>query len=158
MSIRDFEDRDEAAFIGLLREMQGYESQFNEHYKPAGAMGLWYLDLVKAQCRKCSGAILMAEVEGRVLGMAVVLTRVEETGEEEEAAHNYALVSELVVTEAARSQGIGRALLAACENRVRLAGQSDLRIAVFAANTPAHGLYSRVGFADSKVIMRKRLA
>jgi GNAT superfamily N-acetyltransferase len=57
-------------------------------------------------------------------------------------------VHDLAVLPAARGQGIGRALLAAVEERARARGCGKLTLEVLDVNARARGLYARVGFAD----------
>jgi ribosomal protein S18 acetylase RimI-like enzyme len=157
ITIREYRDQDEEALIALLRELQAYECGFNLHYKPASAIGAWYVELLKQHCAEKGGVILMALDRSAYAGMAVVFTRVEEKGEAEEMAHVHAHVSEIVVTEAARGRGIGKALLAECERRARLAGRDELTLSVFPGNTAARRLYLAAGYEDFKISQRKQL-
>jgi ribosomal protein S18 acetylase RimI-like enzyme len=154
ITIREYRDQDEDAIIALVREMQAHEMQFNPHYKSAEAIGSWYLDLLKKNCADLDGVILVALDGSTYVGMAVVFTRVVEKGEGEEMAHVSAHLSEIVVTQAARGRGIGRALLAECETRARAAGRTELTLAVFPGNTAARQLYQSVGFVDFKIRQR----
>lgn len=69
----------------------------------------------------------------------------------------YALVGDLIVTQAARGQGIGTALVAECERLARQAGEKWLRVTVLAANRRAGELYRRHGFAQQLIDMEKAL-
>ncbi len=151
-------ESEETALVELLRELQGYETQFTEHYKPASAMGTWYIDLLQKNCIEMEGVILMAWDGTESLGMAAVFMRVEEKGEEEQLAHTYAHIGELVVAENARGRGIGKALLEECERRARAAGRDDITLAVFAKNEFAKRLYHDFGFEDLKINQRKKLS
>ena len=57
-------------------------------------------------------------------------------------------VHDLAVLPAARGQGIGRALLAAAEERARARGCGKLTLEVLDVNARARGLYASFGFAD----------
>ena len=103
------------------------------------------------------GVILVAVGNGGITGCAVLYLTVQVKGEEEELPHQYALVSEFVVTGSARGHGIGTALLAACEQRAKLMARHELCISVLAANTGAHRLYRQMGFADTHISMKKSL-
>ena len=141
-----------------MRELQTAELPFKEYLKPAADMGAWYIDLLKIQCAKLEGVILLAEDKNACLGMAVLFTRAEEKGEEEEMPHTFAHISELVVTHTARGRGVGKALLDECERRSRLAGRDELTLAVLSQNEPAKRLYQKSNFEDVKIRMRKKLA
>ena len=140
-----------------MRELQKTELPFNEHLKSPSEMSSWYIELLKKQCAEMDGVILVGEDGRHCLGTAVLFTRVEEKGEEEEMVHTYAHISELVVTETARGRGIGKALLNECERRARLAGRNELTLAVLAKNKAAHGIYRNSGYADMKISLRKKL-
>jgi ribosomal protein S18 acetylase RimI-like enzyme len=151
-------ESEETALVELLRELQAYETQFTDHYKAASAMGTWYIDLLQKNCIEKEGVILMAWDGTESLGMAAVFMRVEEKGEEEELAHTYAHIGELVVAEKARGRGIGNALLEECERRARAAGRGEITLAVFAKNKFAKRLYHDFGFEDLKINQRKKLS
>ena len=120
-------------------------------------MGAWYIELLKKQCSELAGLILVVEDDKQCLGVAVLFTRIEEKGDEEEMAHAYAHISELIVTKSARGRGIGKALLDECERRAKLAGRDEMTIAVLAENGSAHRLYRNSGYADVKIRLRKKL-
>ena len=73
--IRQYQASDAPALIVLIRELQANEVALYERMKPAADMGEWYIELLKKQCAEDDGAILIAEEDGKVLGYAVVLTK-----------------------------------------------------------------------------------
>jgi len=157
IEIRPYRADDSGPLIDLVRELQGFEARLYERMKPAADIGAWYLDLLERQCREEAGTILIAcEGENRV-GYATIFTNVVEDGSGDELPYVYAYVGDLVVTGAARRQGIARKLLEACESYARAAGRDELRINVLADNSGAHTLYRACGFADLQIDMRKRL-
>ena len=54
----------------------------------------------------------------------------------------------LVVSPAARGQGVARALVRAAADEARSRGAEALRLDVFSNNTPARALYQALGFVD----------
>jgi ribosomal protein S18 acetylase RimI-like enzyme len=66
-------------------------------------------------------------------------------------------VSDLIVTESARRQGIGEALLMASEKEARSRGRKIFRIGVLARNTGAIAAYCAFGFAPYHQTMEKIL-
>ena len=110
-----------------------------------------------AEVQKKNGRVLVAEGnEGRLLGWGVAFV-VE--GEifivPEERTFGY--ISELFVIEAMRGQGVGRALIQACEAWARSLGLRVLRIGVLAGNERAAAIYQRAGFAPYAMNLRKYL-
>jgi len=69
----------------------------------------------------------------------------------------YAYIAELFVAEPLRGSGIGRALIAACEDWCRARGLSVMQIGVLPGNLRAHDIYRRQGYADYGIQLRKYL-
>jgi ribosomal protein S18 acetylase RimI-like enzyme len=59
------------------------------------------------------------------------------------------VISNLGVVEAMRGQGVGSALIAAAEQRIRDRGYRQVSIAVEADNVGARRLYRRLGYVDT---------
>jgi ribosomal protein S18 acetylase RimI-like enzyme len=158
ITVRPYRDMDEAAVIGLARELQSFEEAIFDRIKPASSIGVWYIDYLKSQCAESEGEILVAVCEGSVAGYATILRKVKEDGKGDEVAHDYALVGDLAVASVFRRRGMASALLDACEKIAKAAGCDDFRVSVLAGNDGAHKLYRRAGFEDHLISMRKRLA
>lgn len=156
--IRDYEEADERQLLALVSELQDHEGAVFDRMKPGSAIGPWYVDVLKRDCAKYGGTILVAVEAGRLLGYATVMTAVEQDGSDDEIAYTYAYVGDLAVLEAHRGEGIGRLLLEHCETRARAAGRRWLRIDVLARNARARDVYRRFGFAEHLVTMEKLLA
>jgi GNAT superfamily N-acetyltransferase len=69
----------------------------------------------------------------------------------------HAYISNLIVSEEAEGQGIGRALLAYAEAWARAEGYVTLSLNVFAQNTAARPLYQRAGFGEDIICYVKPL-
>ena len=116
-TIRQYRDSDEAQVVELARELQAFESPLYLWGKPPEDISPWYVEETKKWCAKNEGLILVAEHAKALLGYATILTKCESDGTGDEIAYTYAHVADLVVTESAGRQGIGEALLAACEKK-----------------------------------------
>ncbi len=158
VSIRDYAAGDEAAVVGLVRSLQAHEAQYYDRGKPPAEIGAWYVEDLLAACAKSAGRFLVAERAGEVIGYGVVLTGLTSVEERDEVVYRYAKVSDLAVAPACRGQGIGTALLVACEALAREAGVAWLRIGVLAENRGAFALYEREGFRPLGVVLEKPLA
>ena len=155
--IRDYRPGDLTGIVGLVRELQAHEARFYDRMLPAADMGVWYVERLLDQCRSHAGRILVAEADDGLLGYATVLTRVDEDADDE-IAHSYALVGDLVVGRAARGHGIGRQLLEACEAEARRRAAGHLRVTALAANRRALDIYHAFGFRELFVDLEKPLA
>ena len=125
--------------------------------KPPEDIGPWYLEETKKLCAKNDGVILVAECTKELLGYATILTKCEADGTSDEIAHTYAHVADLLVTKSARRQGIGEALLTACEKEARSKGRKIFRIGVLAQNAGAIAAYYDFGFAPYHQTLEKIL-
>jgi len=157
IEIREYRETDAERMLSLIRELQAHEAALYERMKPVADMGHWYIDLLKKQCAKDDGTILIAEENGTALGYATILTNVIEDGTADEVAYSYAHVGDLVVSQQARRRGVGKMLLEECERRSRAAGRNELRITVLARNEGAYRTYQSFGFDDHLIKMRKAL-
>lgn len=147
---------DHPAFIAFIKGLQEYEVTFEKNRRLDDSYAEESLaELLKA-CER--GMIFIAEDDdGHPVGWAVVF--------EEDAPvyvledeRRFAYISELFVEEARRGQGVGRALMAACEDWARTHGFSTIRIGHLAANARTAQVYEKAGYAPFSVQRRKRLS
>lgn len=149
--------RDVEAATACIVELQEFERALEPQLPPGPAMASAYLAVLVERCARHAGRLFVAEMDGRVVGFAAVLGRVEpEAPDQEQAAHAY--VSDLVVLPGFRSRGLGRRLLDAAEALAREVGTRRLEIGVLAKNPEAARLYRDFGFVDFRISMTKRLA
>jgi ribosomal protein S18 acetylase RimI-like enzyme len=155
-TIRPYRPADEAACRACVVELQEAERRIDPRLRPGEAMADEYLAQMHARCRACAGGIFVAEIDGAVAGLAMVLTRVPPEALDEPPGA-YAVVAELVVRAGYRRQGLGAALLRAAEAAARDAGASELRIGVLSGNRAARRLYRRAGFGPYLATLAKPL-
>jgi GNAT superfamily N-acetyltransferase len=156
VTIRPREAADVKGILDCVRELQAYERVFEPRMIAPRDIGAAYLDWLDADCRQSAGAILVAEAGGEIAGYVCVLARVE-CRERDEIEYDHALVADLVVREAWRGRGIGRALLDAAERYATDNGAKWLRISVLHANGRACRVYEDFGFRPRLVEMEKTL-
>jgi GNAT superfamily N-acetyltransferase len=70
----------------------------------------------------------------------------------------YGCIAELYVAEHARSHGIGRALIAACEDWARKRRLKTIWLGALSGNTHALEIYKRIGYEPTTTILKKYLA
>lgn len=157
LNIREREPRDTPAILDCMRELQEWERNIDARLAPPDDVleRLW--QEILEDCDVFRGVIFVAELDSEVVGYTGVLTRVprEET---DEIDYVYAQITDVVVREQYRSQGIGAALLARARTHAREAGVRWLRINVLAGNPGAASLYRRCGFRDREIILEHDLA
>ena len=89
--------------------------------------------------------------DDRPLGFAIIAW-------EQSSRRRFAVLEDMVVEPAARSLGIGAALLAAVEQRVAERGIDWVFLESGVRNERAHGFFERSGFATISHVFAKRLA
>ena len=96
-------------------------------------------------------AVLVAEVEGRVIGFVTLSAGRHWSGETD------ASIGELVVAPEAEGRGVGAALVEAVVEHARAAGYARISVSTGAANARALRLYRRLGFVDEDVSLSRAL-
>ena len=156
MKIRQYAPVDEPSCRACVVERQDAEREIDSRLRSGGEITDEYLLQMHARCRDYAGTILVAEIAGEVVGLALVLARVP-FEEFDEPLGEYAIVADLVVRAEYRRQGIGVALLRAAECHARAAGSRELRIGVLSGNHGARNLYLREGFKPYLETLSMRL-
>jgi len=114
------------------------------------------LAAAEAWVRKTNGVVLVAEVNGRVVGH-LFLTFEEAPPFVRRELRAYAYIAELFVRAEARRLGVARALLEAAERIARERGVSRILVSALAGNIPAETTYERAGFAAYATELIKKL-
>jgi GNAT superfamily N-acetyltransferase len=157
MIIRDAEwPRDREAAIGFIDGLQRYEKPFEPNRRVDDGVGAEYFDVLMASVREHAGIVRIAEVDGGAAGWAVAWPESDALYVREEE-RRYLNIAELFVDARMRGAGIGRALIAACEDWARCQGLGFSRIGVMAKNERAARVYERAGFAPYYLKLVRRL-
>jgi len=148
---------DKPAILEFIFALQLHERTFEPNRRIDPRVAEEHYAVLIPHVEKHNGKILVAEDEsGSAVGWAAF--HEEEGGAfilAEERKHGF--LAELYVVEAARGAGVGRALIAACEEWARRRGLVSLRIGLSARNADAQKVYERVGYAPYALQMRKYL-
>ncbi len=157
LNILPYDNRAHAqALRDCVIELQDFERKLDPRVPSGSEIVDEYIPQMMQRCKSCLGQVLVAEVDGDIAGYVTILTKVS-SGELEDGDIEYGLVADLVVRQAYRGAGIGRALLESAERYAIDHDVKWLRIAVLAANRSAKELYSSAGFSDLYVEMEKIL-
>ena len=135
---------------------QRFESAFEPNRRLDRPVAAEYLALLEADVRSKGGRILVVEQAGKLLGWGVVHAQEDDVyviGEE----RSFAYISELFVVEAVRGKGVGRALIAACEDWARSKGLNVIQIGVLPGNRRAASIYEKAGYSPYAIQLRKYL-
>jgi GNAT superfamily N-acetyltransferase len=155
--IRDFDpSRDEVAARAFIDGSQRYEAAFEPNRRLDGQVAVEQYTFLTGRVAHHGGRIFLAEEDGRAIGWAVMSVE-EHPVFVVEAERRYAYIAELFVDEAKRGLGVGRALIAACEDEARRAGLRQIKIGVLTANRRAAEIYRRTGYGPYSMELRKYL-
>ena len=148
--------RDRAAALSFIDGLQKVEYAYEPNRRLDAKVAAEFLDVLMNELAERHGIVRIAERDGRALGWAVAWPDLDDVYVVE-AERRFLYISELFVVEDARGGGVGRALIASCEDWAR--GQ-DIRIAkigVLAGNRRAAAVYERAGYAPYAARLRKYL-
>jgi len=157
MLIRKFdEDKDTPSLRNCLIELQEFERRVDARMPAGEEIADAYMSDMFLQCAMSTGTIFVAELDGRVVGFATLLSQCS-SGELDDGDLEFALLSDIVVREDCRGQGIGRQLLESVEEQAREDGARWLRVSVLARNQLARQHYESAGFSELYVDFEKAL-
>ena len=146
LTIREY---DAAAHLegvqACLIELQNFERVLDRRMPSGEDIVEFYVPAMLLRCAQCEGTVLVAELDDEIVGYATVLTKVR-SEEIEDGDFEYGLISDLVVANKYRQQGIGKQLLQAAETHARAKDVKWLRIGVLAGNDVANDFYESQGF------------
>ncbi len=139
---------DKPVFLSFIDGLQAFEHVFEKDRRLDATVAAEHFAKIEREIAEKGGAIFVAEgPDGAAIGWAVVHEN-ELPGFVIESERRTAYIAELYLVEAARGQGGGRALIAACEGWARQRGIGSIMIGVLAGNRHAHAVYARAGYAD----------
>ncbi|SME97694.1 L-amino acid N-acyltransferase YncA [Tistlia consotensis] len=137
VTIRPAVEADCATLLSLIRELAVFEGLLD------------HLVVDEARLRRDGFgptprfSCLLAEADGEALGLALYFPTYSTF-----AGEGALYVEDLIVREAARGRGVGRALLAACAAEAERQGCARVMLAVLDWNRPARQLYESLGFRE----------
>ncbi len=157
VTIRPFTESDRAAAVDLFHELNRHEAEISGDRKTDRAAAEICVTEMQADAATRPGvSVVVAEVDGQVAGLMVFAEHLDDSFIEAHLRRS-GRVEDIVVAEAFRGQGIGRALLAEAERLARQGGMKRLRLTVLSGNDGALSAYGRFGFRDYASVMVKDL-
>ncbi len=148
-------DRD--AMLGFIMGSQQFEHTVEPNRRLDSPVAPVHLANLERDVADNGGKFYIAEDDnGRAIGWGVVHEKDDDVYVvAPERRHVY--ISELFVNEDVRGKGVGRALIAACEDWARTRGIAVMQIGVLALNTRADQIYRQSGYAHYAYQLRKYL-
>lgn len=154
--IRPATHDDTPALVTLIDALNRHEAALTDDRRTDIEAARECLASLEARIVQAGGGILVAQHQGETVGM---VGWVIEEGEPYLQTHlrRFALITDLVVAQEQRGNGIGGALIGSVEDAARAQALPRLAISVLAANRAAIDAYRRRGFMDDMQIMMKAL-
>ena len=157
LRIRHFEPAaDETAAHAFSMASQVFEHAFEPDRRLDPAVAGEHLATLVTRTAERQGRMFVAEDEDSVIGWAV-FTVEQNPVFVVRSERSCGYIAELFVDERLRGRGVGRALIAACEDEARRLGLGHVRIGVLPGNARAAGVYARAGYEPCHVELRKYL-
>jgi len=145
---------DHPAAISFIDGLQRFEHGVEPNRRVDADVGAGYFDMLMGAVAEHKGIVRIAEIGERPIGWAVAWP-------EDDAMYviaqerRFVYISELYVVEEARGTGVGRALIADCEDWAREQDVRIVKIGVLSKNTRAARVYEGAGYAPYAVRLRK---
>lgn len=148
--VRPLQPADEEFVRGLAPRLTVGMPAWRDPERCLAAVEGWIAGSIDRHGRRAT--VFVAEDErGERLGFASVSEETHFTGERQ------AYIGELATGAAAEGRGVGRALLAACENWARAQGFRIIALSTGAANVRALGFYRGHGYRDEDIRLSRLL-
>jgi len=154
--IRDFTGKDRDGMIGCIIALQNYERELEPEEKNKGEdIASAYLEEL---IRKTPppGKIIVAEVDHQIVGFGSGRPE-SEPDEVDLMIKKWFYISDLVVLEKYRGQGIGSQLMSQLEILAKDLKLSRIVVGTLAKNQAARNFYAKQGFRDFEVSLRKKI-
>jgi ribosomal protein S18 acetylase RimI-like enzyme len=154
--IRPYEKADRAFAVDLFVELNRLEYGISGDRKTDEETALACVAEAENLVTEGDSVILVALEDGTPAGLMIWAFGNDDIFIEE-TVREFGRVSDIVVAEAYRGRGIGRALLTEAESLTRSRGLRRLRLSVLAGNRNALAAYERFGFKHYSSTMIKEL-
>lgn len=142
------------AVIDLIQALIAVEARLTGDRLTERAAAEAYHAVLLRRIAAQEGRLLVAEADGRIVGLMGWIVDEDEVTVRADVRRR-GFVTDLVVADGWRGQGIGRMLLAQAERLTREKGLKRLALGVVAGNDPAERLYGRAGFSPAATMLVK---
>jgi GNAT superfamily N-acetyltransferase len=157
--IRAYADADRPAALSALIALQEHERALHDTRVPGESSSKVYLDELLQKLAAQSGAMFIAEVDGRFVGLVAGLIVDEPWPMETRDSTRYGYVTDIFLTPEARGAGLAQVLLSTIADHLHRADPTltRLRINALAVNGIARRAYEKAGFTPYEVMYERRL-
>ena len=147
---------DEPAILSFINGLQDYEAAFEPDRRRDPNFAAEHWRELQHRCAEKHGTMLIAQDADKAAGWAFAYDQNAELFiVEPERRHGF--LAEIFVMPEARGKGLGRALIAGCEDWARERGHKLLTIGVLTRNAHAIRAYEGAGYAPYTLMLRRYL-
>lgn len=158
MIIREAASRDRPTLVRFMSALQETERALEPNRAPGPEIaGSHLASLERWTAKKPGGGVLVAELDGALAGFLVAGVITDTGTYRPPETRTLGWISDLWVEPDARGRGIGRALIAAAEDRFRAAGLTRVELAAVVGNIDAVRLYEHLGYSRYEIMLAKNL-
>lgn len=154
ITLRTALPRDREAVIDLIHRLNVFEADLTGDRRRDHRGAIGYYDELMQRLSRRQGRIVLAEEGGVIVG-AMGFCLDQDAAYIAEDVRHHGTVTDLIVHEERRGQGIGQMLLAEAERLTKEAGLKRLMIGALVANERAERIYREFGFEPYVSIMVK---
>jgi ribosomal protein S18 acetylase RimI-like enzyme len=151
------EFRDEV--VALMAELQDFEGVLSDDRPPGADVAGGHLSYLIALCSKSRGSVFVAVEDKKVAGFIVVIINREDNDDLHlyEEYKEYALITDLIVSNDYRKLGIAKKLLKKVESYSSALGIKVLKVTALCSNELARSFYEKSEFEKYEVTFKKNI-
>jgi ribosomal protein S18 acetylase RimI-like enzyme len=156
--IAPYSPADRQAIVRGNIDLQETERALSEFCLPGKEIGELYLDHLLELNRKQKGTILVAKIDGRVVGFISCRIEYDDSVTTTEDLNTHGYISDAWTHPDYRKNGIFKKLCAAAESYLQHFPEVKVvKLNVIAGNEPAIAAYKRAGFKPQELTLVKRI-
>lgn len=156
--LREYQSDDRDEVSRCITELQNYEVSIESGRIEGEKMANRYLQYLLEECEKKSGKIFIAEMSGKIIGfIGLIKEREIRDIMYVEPVDEYVYITDFMVLQDHRNQGIGKKFLQKAEEYARSLKLKTLKAEVLTKNLLAKEVYRKLGFKDHDITMVKYL-
>lgn len=154
-TVRQYTNRDVEGIKQCLIELQEFERMIDPNRLEGIKIAHEYLEHLLELCEAGRGRIFVVEIDGTIVGMISVY--IEEDKKYFRKARTFAYISDLIVMQEYKDQGIIKELLEKAEEYARTKGVQSIHASILKNHDESLNGYLRNGFKEFEIIVRKQI-
>ena len=151
-NVRDYTLEDLESVKACLVLLQEFNTLVDPHRLEGIEIANEYLHNLLKTCEKNNGKIFVAEDGGKIVGMIAVVIH-----NQHDKLKPHGAITDLIVLPEYRDKGVGKNLINKAEKYIKDSGIDIIQASVLSPLIKAQHMYTRNGYEEYEMILRKRL-